>query len=111
MPPKKKSGERRRKKASISKKNKQSRIRKYELGANSHAGSVLHGCGYGEVHFLTINYISFPCSPKDEFDDVCCSKDDSSADEYGMSSLTCCIPLHRLTWGYARLHTDGGGSQ
>ena len=108
MPPKKKSGERRRKKASISKKNKQSRIRKYELGANSHAGSVLHSCGYGEVHFLTMNYISFPCSSKDEFDDVCCSKDDSSADEYGMSSLTCCISLHRLTRGYARLRTDGG---
>jgi len=37
MPPKKKIGL---KKTSVSKRNKQSRIKKYELGATSHAGSV-----------------------------------------------------------------------
>lgn len=88
MPPKKKSGERRRKKASIavSKKNKQSRIRKYELGVTSHAGSVVHVCDY--CGCAPLHVVCFPpCSPKDEFDEVCCNKDDSSADEYGMSSL------------------------
>ena len=34
-----------------------------------------------------LHMVCFPCSPKYEFDEVCCNKDDSSADEYGMSSL------------------------